>query len=543
MKKQDKSIKLDDALAKAKNIVKAQQTIQYGGGSKLRYKLLHATLGKRAANYITKDLADKDAIKEAHGHLRDYEKFQEGTGHGIDSGAPTGLLKTIMGKLDRIEKAVLAIKMPRMAEAQVLSKPPMAEKTDANTEVEKDVELALKNLYPDFHKGDIKELLARVRHLDTAKEKVSAILKANGKAEKIPRPAVAAAVAHLEPQAVTPGEKAAPLAPQAVTPGENAAPLAPQPSAAPASKLMANDAKDDEDQQEAEKVKELEAQERERKAQEAREEKIQKELDDIKKLIGHTGLADLITQALVALGGALMGVIGKGLWKLVKGAGKLLLKGAKLAWDGLKWVGKSIKDLLMGPAKTLEKEGAKEAAEVGEKSLVKEGEKIGAEEAAKVGSKSLGKFFLKKIPVIGALAGLGFAAMDLMDGDVKGAALDAASGIVSTIPGLGTAASVAIDAAHAGLDIAGVTGAPQPPKSNDAAARLAASADETDTKDDDDKPPVVVKQDNRKTTIVQGGGGGETSPVIKVRNDEPTAAGLTAGLFDHPAGYAMVYRM
>lgn len=62
---------------------------------------------------------------------------------------------------------------------------------------------------------------------------------------------------------------------------------------------------------------------------------------------------------------------------------------------------------------------------------------------AKAGGKSL----LKKIPGVGALAGLGFGAQRAMAGDWSGAGMEVLSGLMSTIPGLGTAGSVAMDAA------------------------------------------------------------------------------------------------
>lgn len=83
------------------------------------------------------------------------------------------------------------------------------------------------------------------------------------------------------------------------------------------------------------------------------------------------------------------------------------------------------------------------------KDAIKEGEKA----VAKVAGKTLGKSLLKKIPVVGALAGLVFAAQRLSEGDVTGAGLEAVSGIASTIPGPGTAASVALDAALLAKDI------------------------------------------------------------------------------------------
>ncbi len=72
--------------------------------------------------------------------------------------------------------------------------------------------------------------------------------------------------------------------------------------------------------------------------------------------------------------------------------------------------------------------------------------KVGAKNTAKFAGKAGAKSLLKKIPIIGLLAGLGFAAGRLMDGDFLGAGMEVASGAASLVPGMGTAASVAIDA-------------------------------------------------------------------------------------------------
>ena len=79
--------------------------------------------------------------------------------------------------------------------------------------------------------------------------------------------------------------------------------------------------------------------------------------------------------------------------------------------------------------------------------------KAGGKGLAKAGGKFLGKSLLKKIPVIGALAGIGFGLSRLAEGDVLGAAGEVASGLASTIPGAGTAASIGIDTALAARDM------------------------------------------------------------------------------------------
>lgn len=73
--------------------------------------------------------------------------------------------------------------------------------------------------------------------------------------------------------------------------------------------------------------------------------------------------------------------------------------------------------------------------------------------AKKAAAKAVGKSLLKKIPLIGAVAGIGFGIHRAMRGDFAGALGEVASGVASTIPGVGTAASLAIDAGLAARDV------------------------------------------------------------------------------------------
>lgn len=91
----------------------------------------------------------------------------------------------------------------------------------------------------------------------------------------------------------------------------------------------------------------------------------------------------------------------------------------------------------------------KTASKTVEKVAVKATEKV----VAKTAGKALGKSLLKKVPILGLAAGLFFAGQRVMAGDYAGAALEATSGAASMIPGGGTAASVAIDAALAARDL------------------------------------------------------------------------------------------
>lgn len=107
--------------------------------------------------------------------------------------------------------------------------------------------------------------------------------------------------------------------------------------------------------------------------------------------------------------------------------------------------------------KTTEKAAEKAAGKAASKAAGKAATKSVGKAAAKTGAKALGKSLLKKIPGIGLLSGLVFGVGRALKGDWSGAALEVASGAASTIPGIGTGASIALDAALAAKDIHNAT--------------------------------------------------------------------------------------
>jgi len=130
-----------------------------------------------------------------------------------------------------------------------------------------------------------------------------------------------------------------------------------------------------------------------------------------------------------------------------------------------KGAGAAIKKTAKKTALKATEAAAKSAALAGAPSLLKSAgavtSKVASTIAEKTGIKAIAKFtgkgalksVAKKIPGIGLLFGLGFGLQRLMKGDLTGAAMEVASGAASTIPGLGTAASVAIDAGLVAKDV------------------------------------------------------------------------------------------
>ncbi len=74
-------------------------------------------------------------------------------------------------------------------------------------------------------------------------------------------------------------------------------------------------------------------------------------------------------------------------------------------------------------------------------------EKVAQKTGAKLGTKAALKVGVKKVPGIGLVLGTVFAGMSAVKGDWQGAGMEFCSGLASCVPGWGTAASFAIDAA------------------------------------------------------------------------------------------------
>ena len=98
------------------------------------------------------------------------------------------------------------------------------------------------------------------------------------------------------------------------------------------------------------------------------------------------------------------------------------------------------------------------AAKVAEQTVAAEtAATLGADVAEKTGalsaSKIAGKFIAKKIPIIGAALGTYFAIGRALRGDFTGAAAEMGAGLLSTVPGWGTAGSIAIESALLARDL------------------------------------------------------------------------------------------
>ncbi len=141
--------------------------------------------------------------------------------------------------------------------------------------------------------------------------------------------------------------------------------------------------------------------------------------------------------------------------------------------------------------KIIEKTGLKGVGKIGAKIIGK----LGFKSLGKVGTKSL----VKKIPIIGLIAGLGFGAHRLLKGDITGAVGEVASGAASTVPGLGTAASVGIDAALIARDIA------RDPTENIAeiTKKAITTTTTTTTTDDYDNIKNVLSEQKEKMSLNQ----------------------------------------
>jgi hypothetical protein len=157
---------------------------------------------------------------------------------------------------------------------------------------------------------------------------------------------------------------------------------------------------------------------------------------------------DMLTMAIYALTAI---QLGKTVLDVAKGSKDIFknFKGASGAAKDLTKDAKVLTATMNASSKTVSGAAAQAAVKAGTATATKTAGKT----ATKIGGKALSKSLLKKVPIIGALAGIGFGLSRLAEGDVLGAAGEVASGVASSIPGFGTAASIGIDTALAARDI------------------------------------------------------------------------------------------
>jgi hypothetical protein len=99
------------------------------------------------------------------------------------------------------------------------------------------------------------------------------------------------------------------------------------------------------------------------------------------------------------------------------------------------------------------KEATEKLAKQATEKVAKQATETVGKQVAKATAKATAKGLVKKIPLIGAIAGLGFGLSRALKGDFLGASMEIGSGFASIAPGVGTAASVGIDAALLARDV------------------------------------------------------------------------------------------
>lgn len=191
------------------------------------------------------------------------------------------------------------------------------------------------------------------------------------------------------------------------------------------------------------------------------------------KILGFLGGISNVVSGLKGLGGAIkmIGALfgGKGLGGLLRLGGRGLRTAGRVAGRVLgtagRWVGRAARSvgsaLGIGGLSAAGSAAADVGADVATRSATKAAGKQAVKTAGKSAAKAAGKSLLKtgfksaikKIPVLGALAGGLFAIPRLLKGDWAGAGLEVASGAASLVPGAGTVASIGIDAALAAKDM------------------------------------------------------------------------------------------
>lgn len=209
---------------------------------------------------------------------------------------------------------------------------------------------------------------------------------------------------------------------------------------------------------------------------------------------GTVGLASKLTPGFVKKGAA--GALAKG-----KDVAETLAIKAMYAKDG------AMSAIKSAPGKAL---GLGKAAAGGMAGVAGSAAKSAAGGVAKAATSAGAKTALKKIPVIGALAGLGFGASRLIKGDVTGAGMEVLSGLAAVVPGIGTAASLGIDAALIAKDAGAFDKKAQEIEASRQSKGDVLSEATREREELIAKTSSNIIMDNSTTNNVAGGGGGST---------------------------------
>jgi hypothetical protein len=168
--------------------------------------------------------------------------------------------------------------------------------------------------------------------------------------------------------------------------------------------------------------------------------------------------------------------------------------------------------------------------------------------AAKAAGKGLFNSAKKKLPFgIGAVMALSLVASRAQAGDFSGAAMEMGSGLASIVPGIGTAASLGIDAALAAKDAGAFDGSTIPPKpatelSSMVPANTGAEIIEMNRRIQTGE--VAIRSTPQNAQVVQRIVNNNVLPPpkskekINVGNNENTFNRLIEQDFDHPSTYS-----
>lgn len=543
LKQQHPDLSVDDAKKQAKDIQKAQEHINYGG-SKLRHTLYTSFLGKNLGDRIARYRTDEKGQEEAHDKLAEFHKAPP-----EPPSEEKKLLHEVVEKLDSIEKEIKAIKIEPPAATPVAEVPVKQSKATKLTPAIQDAHLALQGL--GYKKQTVKDMLHGLPDHATTEEAIRYGLAKDKKSVQIPQrdvPQVAQETAHQLRQEKAEIAKVAVAPPTAPTKIEGTPPPPPVDSLKkPEKSNLGADS-----QKKAAEWEKLRAEQEAAIKRQKRMDFLIGVVEDIRKAVHGKGLFPFIA-GLLAL--AAKGIVKTALKLLAKGALKLISTMTKLVWSAMKTIGTSILKMVAKGWEAI-KAGTKFVGE----EVAKGGEavmKLVGKEGAKLGEKGVLKSVLKKIPIVGAIAGLGFGAYEASKGNFAGAGLEAASGLASTLPGLGTAASLGLDVAAAvqenNFENKSVEpAAPAADTTKNVVKGSAASTQAEQMKPDETQndllnkiigdegsesesmapaPPVIIAP---QTHVSAAPKKDDSQPIIQVHNMESSVAAYLASIFDHP---------
>ena len=549
---QNRAMSFKDAKKEAKQVIKAAETLRYGG-SKIKHSLLTNILGDKWGSKLSHATANKDTMIAAADTVAEHKRK---TTRKVESPKE---IKQILKKLDTLSADIKTLKATKIATTPVRSSQVVPEtntpgiapngltpKNGANHSLaaslnhHQNIEDAKKGLSSLGYKSAqaYEMLIGAPAGADVGKLIEYALAnKDKKKAMAIPAHEVPAAVEAVEQQVKAPSEQStenhsiAPVSSSTPTENHSIAPAPKENKIIPKEhEAEASSAEKDVSQKKAKETMSVEQYKKYLKKQESTTDKILGDLTDIKKGLKGKSLNQMLAGLLVGLGKGIFSLIGGALGGIARALGPILIR-------------------FLGPAIAVIGAGilGYEVGKVAAKGIDKLVSKVTGGKETNLGGLLYWTTHADEAQIDKATAEKNNTPTSEIEAIKQGKAswMDPSNPeLFHQVPKDKRIGPTYSNKSSDGKPKVSVVGGPKKKEAVSADRISQANQDKNDmTSDQTNQAPPTVVNNNQTVNQAAPNTSDDTPPIIQLRNSEPSLASYVASIFDHPVTAPGLYMM